>query len=467
MTAPTAPRAPDALLIIFGVLLAAVVLTWLVPAGEFQRGKVGSRTVVVPGTYQPVAASPVPWHGFFTAPAKGFTDPDAALVIAFVLLIGGAFAVINATGAITAAINWLIRCAGDNPARRRLLIPVLMVAFSIAGNTFGMSEEVLVFILITLPMARRLGWDPIVGAAIPFVGAGVGFAGAAFNPFTVGIAQGLSGLPVFSGWPLRMALWVVLTTIAVVFVMRYAARLERDPAASLLPAGRADPVAATPAADSLVTLNPARLGVLLLLAASLVFLVVGVTRWDWYIAEIAGLFLAVGLGAALLGRIPPNEAARQFTGGARDLVATALVIGLSRSVLVVMQEGRIIDTLLHSMSQAASGLPPVLSVQVMLAAQFVLNFFVPSGSGQAALTMPIMAPLADLLHMPRQAAVLAFQLGDGLCNFVIPTSGITMGVLTIAGIPYGTWLRWIGRLMAWLIGAGMVFLALGVTVIRW
>jgi uncharacterized ion transporter superfamily protein YfcC len=449
-------RPPDVLLIVSAVLLLAVVLTWIIPAGEFARTKSGSRTVVVPGTYQPVEAKPVPWHGLLTAPVKGFSDKDAALVIGFVLFIGGAFAVINDTGAIAAGIHALARLAGDSPRRRRLIIPVLMTAFSVGGNTFGMSEEVLVFVLITIPLARRLGWDAIVGTAIPFIGAGVGFSGAAFNPFTVGIAQGLSGLPVFSGWPLRMALWAVLTAIAIFYVLRYAARIEQRPVADM-------PIADTPSEG----LNTRRRGVLVLLGAGILLLVWGVTKWDWYIAEIAGLFLGIAGGAALIGGLTPNQAAQQLTAGARDMVVPALVIGVSRSVLLVMQEGRIVDTILHSASQAIGGLHPVVSVQAMFAVQFGINFFVPSGSGQAALTMPIMAPLSDLIHIPRQAAVLAFQLGDGLCNFVIPTSGVTMGVLSIAKIPFGTWLRWVGWLMFWLIAAGMVFLALGVTVVRW
>ncbi|AOS43387.1 hypothetical protein Verru16b_00430 [Lacunisphaera limnophila] len=458
MTPASAPRAPDALLIVLVVLLAAIGLTWVVPAGEFERGQSGSRTVVVPGTYRSVEAQPVSWHAVFTAPMKGFSDKDAAQIIGFVLLIGGAFAVINATGAISAGIHRLVRLAGDSPGRRRLIIPMLMIAFSIGGNTFGMSEEVLVFILITIPLARRLGWDAIVGTAIPFVGAGVGFAGAAFNPFTVGIAQGISELPLFSGWPLRMALWAVLTAVAILYVMRYAARIEgRPPAPS---AGDASVVAEEP-------LTARRAGVLALLGAGILLLVWGVTKWDWYIVEIAGLFLAIGIGAAFVGGLGANPAAQAFASGARDMVTAVVVIGLSRSVLLVMQEGRIVDTLLHAASQAVGGLPAVLSVQVMFAVQFGLNFVVPSGSGQAALTMPIMAPLSDLLHIPRQAAVLAFQLGDGFSNFVMPTSGVTMGVLSIARIPFGTWLRWVGWLLVWLVAIGMAFLALGVTVVRW
>jgi len=459
MTPEPTTRTPDALLIILAVLLLAVGFTWIVPAGEFERREEGSRTVVVPGTYHPVEASPVPWHGFFTAPLKGFTDHHAALIMGFVLLVGGVFSVLNATGAIPALLLWVVRVVGDNPARKRLVIPALMTAFSVGGNTFGMAEEVLVFLMITIPLAKRLGWDPIVGVAIPFVGAGVGFAGAAFNPFTVGIAQGLSGLPVFSGWGFRMVMWAVLTLIAILYVMRYAARIERtlsvpDPASAIVNLEEHP-------------LTARRLGVLALFLAGLVVLVIGVTRWDWYIEEIAALFLGIGFAAAVFGGLGPNAAARAFAGGTREMVGAAILIGLSKSILLVMEQGRIVDTVLHTLSQAADGLPTVVSVQVMLAAQFGLNFLVPSGSGQAALTMPIMAPLADLLHIPRQAAVVAYQLGDGLCNFVTPTSGILMGILGIAGISFGAWLRWIARLMALLLAAAVIFLIAGVTVMEW
>jgi uncharacterized ion transporter superfamily protein YfcC len=458
-------RTPDALLIIGAVLLLAVVLTWLVPSGEFERTTEGTRTVVVPGTYHRVDATPVPWHGFFTAPIKGFVDHDAAMIIAFVLLIGGAFSVLNATGAIEALLFRVLRMARENPARKRLVIPALMLAFSLGGNTFGMAEEVLVFLMITIPLAKSMGWDPIVGAAIPFIGSGVGFAGAAFNPFTVGIAQGLSELPVFSGWEYRMLVWATLTLIAILFVMRYAARIEKDPRKSLMHGEAVGNVGEVAIQE--LPLTGRRIGVILLFTATIILLIYGVNVWEWYIIEIAGLFTAMGVLAAIIGGVSPNRAAKEYVNGARDMVAAAILIGLSKSVLIVMQEGRIVDTVLFSLSNSISGLPAAISVQVMLLVQFCLNFFVPSGSGQAALTMPIMAPLADLLHVPRQAAVLAYQLGDGLCNFIIPTSGVTMGVLAIAGIPFGIWLRWIGRLMLLLVTAGVLFLAAGATVVEW
>jgi uncharacterized ion transporter superfamily protein YfcC len=324
---------------------------------------------------------------------------------------------------------------------------------------------VLVFLMITIPLARSLGWDPIVGAAIPFIGSGVGFAGAAFNPFTVGIAQGLSELPLFSGWEFRMLVWATFTLIAILFVMRYAARVERDPRNSLLHGTKSSATAGEGIAEK--PLTGRRKGVLLLFVATIVLLIYGVNTWDWYIIEIAGLFTAMGVAAAIVGGVHPDRAAKEYAQGARDMVGAALLIGLSKSVLIVMQEGHIVDTVLFSLSNSISGLPAALSVQVMLVVQFCLNFFVPSGSGQAALTMPIMAPLADLLHVPRQAAVLAYQFGDGLCNFIIPTSGVTMGILAIAGIPFGTWLRWIGTLMALLLGSAMLFLAAAVTLVQW
>lgn len=458
-------RAPDALLIIAAVLLFAVGLTWVVPAGSFERQQVGARTVVVPGTYHTMDAKPVPWYGFFTAPVKGLADHDAAMIIAFVLLIGGAFAVLNATGAIDALLFRVLRLARERPAMRRSVIPLLMLAFSIGGNTIGMAEEVLVFLMITIPLARSMGWDAVVGAAIPFIGAGVGFAGAAFNPFTVGIAQGLSELPIFSGWEFRLVMWAVLTLIAIVFVMRYAARVERNPKDSVLHGLNGTNVPNGEMGEHALTGR--RIAVLLLFTGTIITLIVGVNSYGWYIEEIAGLFIGMGIGAAVIGGLPADVAAKAFAAGAKDMVMAAVLIGLSRSVLIVMQEGGIVDTVLFTLSNSISGLPTMVSAQVMFAVQFALNFFVPSGSGQAALTMPVMTPLADLLHIPRQAAVLAYQLGDGLCNFIIPTSGVTMGVLGIAGIPFNVWLRWIWKLMLLLVGTGMIFLALAASVVNW
>lgn len=458
-------RSPDALLIVAVVLLVAVAMTWIVPAGAFDRVERDGRTYVVPGTYHAVEPAPVSPLAFFTAPLRGFTDHQAAEIIAFVLLIGGAFSLLTATGAVDAFLYRVLAVARRNKALRGAVIPLLMIFFSLGGCTFGMAEEVLVFVLITIPLARSMGWDTLVGVAIPFVGAGVGFAGAAFNPFTVGIAQGIAELPFPLGWEYRMVVWAVLTAIATLFVMRYARRIERDPEASLMN-GRDDGGTASGELRE-VPLTARRAVVLLLFMASLVLLVLGANSWGWYILEIAGLFTALGVLAAIVGGVGGNAAAKAYVHGAKDMIPAVLLIALSRSILLVLQDGRTIDTVLHALSGLVEGLPAAVSVQVMYVTQFAINFFVPSGSGQAALTMPVMTPLGDLLGIPRQAAVLAYQLGDGLCNFIIPTSGVTMGILAIGGIPFGTWLRWIGRLMALLVLAGAVLLAIGTTVVVW
>jgi uncharacterized ion transporter superfamily protein YfcC len=481
---------PDTLTIVFSILVLFAMGTWLVPAGQYDRGwdyRLGSATqallqqdsvlakysvvfgqaasrhfgsereldayfgsklgkdwpavkprlepilrgreLVVPGTYHRVAAEPQSVAALLMAPIRGFEK--AAAIIAFVFLVGGAFGVLTRTGAIELGLERLIVLGAHHPRFQGLLIPLLMVLFSLAGATFGMSEEVLVFILITIPMAKALGYDTFVGVSIPFLGAGAGFAGAFSNPFTVGIAQGIANIPIFSGWQYRLFVWCVFTVVTITYVMWYARK--------------------TQIARAVVDVLPEGLGqkfgfshrlTLVALATSLVLLVLGVSLWDWYIQEIAGLFVGLGLVSALLCRLPSAQTSAAFLKGAADMIMAAVVIAFTNGMLVLVTDGKIIDTLLYAMAQGLEGVSPMVSAQLMFVFQGVLNFFMPSGSGQAALTMPIMAPLSDLIQVSRQTAVLAFQLGDGLFNMIIPTSGVTMGVLAIAGIPFEKWFRW-------------------------
>lgn len=461
-------KVPDALVIISVILLIFIALTWIVPAGQFERAEVLGRQAVVPGTFEYVEQQPQNPLTFFTAPIKGFIS--AAEIIGFVLLIGGAFYVITATGAVTAGLQSLIRFSKNYPKLKNLIIPLLMILFSFGGCTFGMAEEVLVFVLITIPMAIALKYDTIVGVAVPFVGAGAGFAGAAFNPFTVGIAQGIAEVPIFSGWEYRMIVWGLLTAIAIIFVMIYAVKVEKDPKKSLM-------YNVTPETDTVADHNKAeekqlpftmiRKLILVIFLLSLVLLVIGVNVWDWYIEEIAGLFVGLSLVTALIYRMPAKNFIKAFTEGAREMVIVALIIAMSKAILVVAEEGKIIDTMLFAVSNASAGLPNYVSVQIMLFVQTFINFFIPSGSGQAALTMPVMAPLSDLIGITRQTAVLAFQLGDGLTNLIIPTSGVTMGILALAGIPYDVWIKWIWKLMVVLYLAAMVALFIPAMGIVW
>lgn len=456
---------PDTLIIILGIMVVFVGLTWVVPAGSFERGLVDGREVLVPGSYTTVAPNPQGLGDFLQAPARGFIA--AAQIIAFVFLVGGAFGIITRTGAIDAGLQRIIDFSEQHPRYRHWILPLVITLFSLAGATFGMSEEVLVFVLITIPLALALGYDSITGVAVSFVGAGLGFAGAFINPFTIGVAQGIAELPPASGMGYRLMVWVVTTAIGIIYIMRYMLRLERDP--KLSPVYELDQQRGLGELGSteIVVFTGRHRNILLALAAALLLLVVGVGRWGWYINEIAGLFIGLGMVAALASHLGMEESVTAFKDGAKDMMTAALVIGLAKGLIVIAEDGQIIDTLLHTIAGLSEGLPKAVTVEMMFLFQTLLNFFVPSGSGQAALTMPIMAPLSDLLGISRQTAVLAFQFGDGLSNLIIPTSGVTMGVLAIANIPYNVWVKWFFPLFLLLCIACMLMLLPPVFLFEW
>jgi uncharacterized ion transporter superfamily protein YfcC len=456
-------KLPHTLALIFAIIVVMGVLTWIIPAGQFDRVEKSGRTVVVPNTYQRVAAQPQGLGAVLGAPLAGFVE--AANIIAFIFIIGGAFGVVISTGAVDAAIKAFTRFVERTPPLRTATIPLLTTLFSLAGATFGMSEEVLAFILIFIPLARSLGYDSIVGVAIPFVGAGAGFAAAFTNPFTLGIAQGIAELPLFSGLEYRVMVWAIVTTIAVVFIVRYAERVKHRPQLSpvydLDRERKTEVTHPTNPVQAATFSRPQKLVMLIFLLA-FAGLVMGALKFDWYITEIAALFLGMGILAGIVARLRLNQIAETFVAGAKDMMTAALVVAFSRGILVIATEGKIIDTILASLSGLTAQAHPIISAYLMLFVQAGINFFVPSGSGQAALTMPIMAPLSDLLGITRQTAVLIFQFGDGFNNMIIPTSGVTMGVLGIAGIPFERWLRWALPLALIFYAAGLILIAIPV-----
>jgi uncharacterized ion transporter superfamily protein YfcC len=449
-------KIPHTLIIVSLILVLFLILTWIIPAGEFARREYNGRMVVVPGTYHHTTPSPQGLMALLTAPIRGMIS--ASQIIAFVLLIGGAFGILNKTGAINAGLSSILEATKKNPAIKKFIIPIIMFLFSLAGASFGMSEEVMVFILITIPLAMAMGYDSLTGIAIPFIGAATGFAGAFSNPFTIGIAQGIADIPIFSGWEYRIIVWLVLMTAAIIFVMLYAKRIEKNPKRSLVYEldRKRDLTSYHSEEDLAFTLR--RKLVLFIFFASLVLLIIGVNIWGWYINEISGLFIAMGLLAALFFRLPSNTTIGAFLDGARDMMTAAFVIGITRGMLVVATDGKIIDTILNGISGTLGHFPKVVSVQMMFLFQGFMNFFVPSGSGQAALTMPLMSPLSDLIGITRQTAVLAYQLGDGLFTNIFPTSGVTMGVLAIGKIPYDKWVRFMLPLSAVLLILGCLLL---------
>lgn len=451
-------KAPNTFLIIFSLIVLAAVSTWVIPSGEFDTAEKNGREVVVSGSYHEVDPNPQDVFDVLTAPIDGFVD--AALIIGFVLIVGGAFGIFQRTEAVDSGIKAIAKAHSKSPLIRQLLIPIFMILFSLGGSVFGMGEEVIPFILIFVPMALMLGYDTITGIAIPFVGAGAGFAGAFINPFTLGIAQGIADLPPLSGIEYRIFVWLITTSVAIFFVMRHAAKVKNDPSKSptyeLDESKRENLHVAE--LEKFEGIDAKHKRVLLLFLAGLIVLVFGVIVHGWYIAEISAVFFATGLVVGIAGKLSISEITDSFMQGAKDLMATALIIALARGILVIATEGKIIGTILYALSDPIESLHPIFSSHAMFAMQSLLNFFVPSGSGQAALTMPIMAPLGDLVGVSRQTAVLAYQFGDGFSNLIIPTSAITMGVLTLAEVSWDTWAKWMIKLQLIFILVGLILL---------
>mgnify|MGYP001027958782 CR=1 FL=1 len=445
-------KLPHTLVLIYLMVVLTAIATWIIPGGQYDRIEKDGRNIPVAGSFRFSEHRPQGLGALLISPVKGFIE--AAPIIVFVFIVGGAFAVIQKTGAITAFIHNLALKFGQSKALRALLIPVTMIIFSLGGAIFGMCEEAMPFVLIFVPLALSLGYDTIVGVCIPFVGAASGFAGAFFNPFTVGIAQGIAGLPLYSGIGYRLVIWAVGTAIAIAVVMSYASRVLKNPRIS--PTYEEDLEKRknleinTAGQEEVRILSSHRL-VLILFLLGMILLVFGILRFKWFINEIAGLFLALGILSGILGRLSSEELAKSFVQGAKDMINAALIIGCARAILVVAMDGKIMDTMLYSMAKAISNFHPVISSQLMFVCQCIINFFVHSGTAQAALTMPIMAPLGDLVGITRQTSVFAFQLAEYI-NPVLPTSGVTMGVLGLARLNWEKWAKWlIPLLVLWII----------------
>jgi uncharacterized ion transporter superfamily protein YfcC len=456
-------RLPHTLILIYVMVVLTVVATWIIPGGEYKRveRQIDKKmvTVPVPGSYQRTESRPQDLGGLFVSPARGFVD--AAGIIIIVFICGGAISVIQRTGAISTVIHNLSLKFGQSKALRVLFIPVVMIIFSLGGAIWGMCEETMPFILIFVPLALSLGYDTIVGVALPFLGAASGFAGAFFNPFTVGIAQGIAGLPLYSGLGYRLIVWAGGTAIAIAVVMRYAARVRKDPKISPTYEEDVEKRAKLQVGGSVIEklrLTAAHKRVLAVFALGFGVMVFGILKYHWFIYEIGGVFLAMGVFSGLVGRLGGDETGKAFVEGARDMVNAALIIGTARAILLVAQDGRILDTILAGLAGAIARFHPLVSAELMFVVQCVINFFVHSGTAQAALTIPIMAPLGDLVGITRQTAVFAFQLAEYI-NPVLPTSGVTMGVLGLAGLKWEKWAKWlVPLLILWVIFAALALI---------
>ncbi|ACY16758.1 YfcC family protein [Haliangium ochraceum] len=444
-------RVPHTLVLLFAMIVLALLASWLLPAGSYERvTNDAGREQVVAGSYAPIPdAEKLAPQAVLTAVPKGFAA--AADIIFFIFIVGGAFAVFRETGAPDAAIGAMLGKLGHMPA---LLLFGGMFVFALGSSTIGMAEEYLPFVPLLLTLCVGLGYDALVAVGVLCVGYGVGYGAAAINPFTVLIAQDVAGVAPTSGMGYRLILFPVFLAVGFHHVWSYAQRVKRDPSTSLV-ADQPSVASAHAPAGTAAALTGTHLLILAIMVASLGFIVYGIKVWHWYLEEMGALFLGLAVILAVVGRMGPNRLAQTFCLGASELTTTALLVGFARAIQVVLDEGRIVDTIIHGIAAPLESLGAMGAAVGMFFVQSACNLFIPSGSGQAYVTMPLMAPLGDLVGVSRQIAVLAFQFGDGFTNIIVPTNAVLVGIMTMAGIPFDRWLRFVFPfiLKIWLVGS--------------
>lgn len=452
-------RVPHTLVLLFAMIVLALVVSYVLPQGEFDRTENASgRQQVEAGTYKVLEdAERVSPLAIFTAIPRGFEA--AAEIIFFIFIAGGTFSVLRKTGTVDALIGLMLDKLGGAP---QLLIGGGILVFAAGSSTIGMAEEYIPFVPVLLALCIGLGFDAVTAIGILCIGYGVGYGTAMINPFTVLIAQDVAELQPTSGLAYRLVLFVVFVSVGIQHVWSYASRVRKDPARSLVADIEPDP--ALKAAER-VPITGRHWLILAILVGTIGLIVHGLGQWSgwhWYVHEMGAVFLGLSVVLALIAWMSPDETAKAFCEGAAELTTTALLIGFARSILIILEDGKVIDTLVHGISLPLSHAGPTVAAIGMLAFQSLCNLFIPSGSGQAYVTMPIMAPLGDLVGVQRQVAVLAYQFGDGLTNILVPTNAVLIGILTMARIPYDRWLRFILPFMfkAWAVGS----LALAVAV---
>lgn len=447
---------PDAFVIIFGILILAVLLTYIVPAGEFQREEVDGRNIVIEGTYERIDNQPTTLLSTFTSIQQGLID--SAPIIFMVLIIGGAVGVIDHTGAINSGVNALI---GRAKNQKYILVAVFIMIFAVMDFVGISGNAIIAFIPIGIVLAKALKLDPIIGVAMVYLGQYVGVATGTFDPVITGLAQSIAELPLFSGWHLRLVAFFILLAITMTYILLYVKRISKDPSKSLLKFSETD------GADQqkIEEFGPFTGRHKLVLLTALIFMatfIFGVFQFEWSTNELAGIFIMMSIAAAIVGRLGMNEYVQVFIKGAQGIVYGALVIGLAKAVVIVLENGKVLDTIVNGAFTPMAELPLFLAAQAMFIFNLLFNLIITSGTGQAAIVMPFMVPLADMLDISRQTAVLAFKLGDGTTNIIAPTSGILMAVLAVGKIPYSKWFKFVLPLVLLWVIVGIVMVGIAV-----
>lgn len=518
-------KVPHTYVIVFSIIVIAAIMSWIIPAGEFDRttktmadGK--QKTVIVENSFHRVDAEPQTWQ-VVTSLYNGFVAQSH--IIVFILLIGGAFWILNASKALDVGIMSFIHTTRKLEKYRflrkigidNIVIVLIMTLFSLFGAIFGMSEETIAFVIVLVPLAISMGYDSITGVCMVYVAAHLGFAGAILNPFTIGIAQGLSDLPVFSGWEYRIICWILINLVGFTFILLYARKVKKNPEKSytykideywrknkvgedtvieystplsawisfiivlivlvlfsafypdsLLKVGNSQfHFPALPVSTLIFAIisyfslrKSVHFYILSLLGFTVVFLIIGVMGYDWYVMEIGALFFAMGIASGIAMNKSANEITKLFLEGAKDIFSAAFIVGLAGGIIIILTDGKIVDTIMYGMSVLLQDFSKEVSLGSMYVIQTMINLIIPSGSAKAALTMPIMAPFSDLIGIARQSTVLAFQFGDGFTNMITPASGVLIGALGMAKIPYGVWFKFIWKLILILFILGFIMI---------
>jgi len=451
-------KMPHTYVLLVILVLIAVALTYLIPAGEFDRveNKASGETLIVPGSYHLVKANPVKIYEIPVFIFKGLVD--ASDIIFFIFIIGGAFEIINSTNVINVFTG---RLASKLKGKEGWVVPIFLSIFSIGGFTMGMSSEVLVFVPIGILMARSLGYDVITGTAMVTLGAGIGYTAGLMNPFGVGLAQIIAQVPLYSGMWYRAIILVVLIVVTSIYILKYANKVKADPSKSVVYDVPDIKMKFNESEKEVPKLEKYHYYVLAVLIIGLSVLIWGISRKEWYIDEMAAMFLTMGVASGFAAGYGPSKIAKIFVTGAKSITFGALIIGLARSIFIVMQDTSIIDTIINDLFIGLNKLPSSLQLIGMYIAQTLVSLVIGSSSGQATVSMPIMTPVSDLLGISRQTSVLIFQLPDGFTNSILPTSSATMGALSVGRVPFDKWFKFFWKLeVLWLlIGAVFILLA--------
>ena len=450
-------KIPHPIKLLFSVIFFMAVLSYVLPAGQYDRIKspITGKMVVDPATYHQVENTPVTILQLFSSIPRGMAAGQE--IIFFIILVAGAFQIITATGAIEGGIGSL---ATKLRNKEKIMIPIIMMMFSIGGFTFGMAEENIIFVPIGIALARALGFDALVGMGMITLGAACGFVSGIMNPFSTGIAQRMAELPMFSGIGYRILVWATMMVITATFVVRYARKVKLSPESSLVHELEQEEAGNIIDLDTVKQLTGKQKLVLLSVLGAFAYLIYGVFEKGYGMVEIGTIFLILGILAGIIGGLNTDNMIKEFMAGAKGMITGAIMVGVARAILVVMQDGQIIDTAIHGMASFVQGLPSSVTALGMYGMQTFLDFFIPSATGQAAATMPIMIPLADVLKINRQVAVLAYQFGDGFTSYILPTSGTLIATLAVARIPYEKWVKFLFPLFALWLAMGGVFVVI-------